>query len=251
LQSSLAYSTDIANKPKDDYSSLLFEALNQDTSTNLTSCKSIPKSFRQEKKIAMKDTGWYYTPGDGKTYGPVTLEELLSKITSGQVAEGHHVWHESIVNWQTVSSVPELSSAIPANPPPPPLAPPNAKKGQASPVNTVDGYIDQARQKVEAIGETVFTPSQAGSQTDNWGNISSVAGAVSGGLLFVGLCFTPMACCAVPVSIGGIASALFSQDKRLRKIGLIGNTIVLVLSLAIVLWLSFSMASSLSRIPRL
>lgn len=80
-----------------------------------------------------------------------------------------------------------------------------------------------------------------------WGITGSIAGGISAGLLIVGLCFTPFACCAVPISIGGIVAAVFSTNKNLKAIGLIGNGIVLFLSLAIVLWLSFSLAWELNK----
>lgn len=114
--------------------------------------------------------------------------------------------------------------------------------------SSFDTFIDTARGRVESVGQRVLSPAATETRTDTWGTVGSVAGALSGGLLLVGLCFTPMACCAVPVSIGGIVCALFSDNKRLRKIGLIGNSIVLFLSLAIVIWLSFSMAMALHEL---
>lgn len=130
-----------------------------------------------------------------------------------------------------------------------PPAPPR-QRSDVSAQGSFDTFIDTTRGRVESLGQRVLSPASTETKTDTWGTVGSVAGAVSGGLLLVGLCFTPMACCAVPVSIGGIVSALFSDNKRLRKIGLIGNSIVLFLSLAIVIWLSFSMAMALHKLDR-
>lgn len=198
----------------------------------------------------MRDSGWFYTLGDGKTIGPITRDELLRKIRSGQIVSNQLVWHESLSDWEAISSIPELSNSSPSYPPPPPSVSQTDKNIVPPPVQTVSDYIDKARQKVEGFKDAAFTPSIEGTKKDSWGKVSSIAGALSGGLLFVGFCFTPMACCAVPISIGGIVSALFSEDRRLRKIGLIGNSIVLLLSLAIVVWLSFSMAFELRKIRR-
>lgn len=198
----------------------------------------------------MIDDGWFYTLGDGKTLGPITRDDLIRKIRSGQIDSNQFVWHASLADWQAISSIPELSGASPSYPPLLPSDSQTQKNIKPSPVQTVSDYIDKARQIVEGTKDTVSNPSIEGTKKDSWGKVSSVAGGLSGGLLFVGLCFTPMACCAVPISIGGIVSALFSEDRKLRKIGLIGNSIVLLLSLAIVLWLSFSMAFELSKIRR-
>ena len=196
----------------------------------------------------MTDTGWHYSVGDGKPNGPIPLEQLRKAIATGQLAPDTLVWHESLGDWQPVASVPALASARTAKQLPPPVPPP-IQNQQPAP-NTFDQFIDKTRDRVESFGARALSPASTESKTDTWGTVGSVAGAVSGGLLLVGLCFTPMACCAVPVSIGGIVSALFSDNKRLRKIGLIGNSIVLFLSLAIVIWLSFSMAMALEKIDR-
>ncbi|MFM8214011.1 MAG: DUF4339 domain-containing protein [Pirellula sp.] len=68
----------------------------------------------------MIDEGWFYTLGDGKTLGPITRNELLRKIRSGQIVSNQLAWHESLSDWQAISSIPELSVASPSHPPPPP-----------------------------------------------------------------------------------------------------------------------------------
>jgi hypothetical protein len=201
----------------------------------------------------MSDDGWHFSVADGKTSGPVSLAHIRNAVASGQLRQDDLVWHESLGDWKRIASVSTIINASSAGSSPPPIPPPVHQPQVAvgrSP-SSFDAFIDTARERVESFGSKMVSPASTEVKTDTWGTVGSVAGAVSGGLLLVGLCFTPMACCAVPVSIGGIASALFSDNRRLRKIGLIGNSIILFLSLAIVIWLSFSMAMTLHKIERM
>ena len=138
---------------------------------------------------------------------------------------------------------------------PPPI--PSPRREPEQPEVNSNGFetlVGNARENVEAIGSRIVSrivsPATDKANPDTWGTVGSVAGAFSGGLLIVGMCFTPMACCAVPVSIAGVVCALFSNDKKLRMIGLIGNSIVLFLSLAIVAWMTFMLADALRDIKR-
>jgi hypothetical protein len=200
----------------------------------------------------MTDDGWHFSVADGKSSGPVSLAQIRDAIASGQLRQDDLVWHESLGDWQRIASVPALNNAGAARTTPPPIPPPvqRPQPTDSGTSSSFDAFIDNTRGRVESLGSRMLSPASTEAKTDTWGTVGSVAGAVSGGLLLVGLCFTPMACCAVPVSLGGIVSALFSDNKRLRKIGLIGNSIVLFLSVAIVIWLSFSMAMALQKIDR-
>lgn len=105
-----------------------------------------------------------------------------------------------------------------------------------------------------ASGATValFAESEKASRDDSVGVAGMIGAGVSGGLLLVGLCFTPFACCAVPVSIGGMVASVFAKNKELWLIGFFGNGFVLLLSLAITVWISFSHevpSESFSGIP--
>jgi hypothetical protein len=196
----------------------------------------------------MTDTGWHYSLGDGKSNGPISFERLSNAIAAGELSEDDLVWHESLIDWQHVASVPSLASARPQTSTPPPVPPPFQR--QQSPQNSFDHFINKARRRVESLGAGTLSPASMESKNDTWGAISYVVGAMSGGLLLVSLWFSLMACCAVPVSIGGIVSALFSDNMRLRKVGLIGNSIVLFITLAIVIRLSSSMTMVLEIIDR-
>lgn len=171
--------------------------------------------------MSTRENGWHYSVADGTSEGPVSLLSLRQAVHLGNLRADDLVWHESLGAWKQITNIAELSpylaaSAVPPRqqtPTPPTIVPPPVK-----------------------------------SPNDTWGAVGSVALAISGGLLLVGLCFTPMSCCAVPVSIGGITSAMFSDDNRLRRIALIGNSIVLFLSLAIVLWVAVSFSMELQKL---
>ena len=72
---------------------------------------------------------YYYTDGRN-TFGPVSLEELRTKINPNTP-----VWHEGMANWEAASSLEELKPlfARPTPPPPPsaPTPPPTPTASQA------------------------------------------------------------------------------------------------------------------------
>lgn len=197
----------------------------------------------------MTNMGWHYSKGDGKTVGPISREELRDSIASGMLTKSDLVWHQSLEKWASIGSVPSLMDGIEVASAPPPVPPPIHFSKQ--PQSSIDEFLDRTRERIGAIGEKVLAPASNETKTDTWGTVGSIAGAISGGLLFVGLCFGPLACIAVPVSIGGITSALFSDNRQLRKTCLIGNSIVLCLSLALVVWMAINMAIAINRLERL
>lgn len=54
---------------------------------------------------------WYYSE-HGSQAGPITEEELRSKIASGSVKPDDLVWHDGMGDWQAVSKTTELASAL-------------------------------------------------------------------------------------------------------------------------------------------
>ena len=54
---------------------------------------------------------WYYSK-DGTQHGPVTVEELQSKIRSGEVARDALVWRDGMSDWTAASGVSELAPAF-------------------------------------------------------------------------------------------------------------------------------------------
>lgn len=59
---------------------------------------------------------WYYSES-GNQVGPVSEEELRSKIASGAVKSDDLVWHDGLANWQPVAQTPELATALVASAP--------------------------------------------------------------------------------------------------------------------------------------
>src|SRR4051812_44006326 len=60
---------------------------------------------------------WYYARGN-QQFGPVTIEQLLGLLSTGQVQHADLVWTEGMAQWSPAQSVPELAS----KPAPPPMA---------------------------------------------------------------------------------------------------------------------------------
>jgi TM2 domain-containing membrane protein YozV len=58
---------------------------------------------------------------DGRSYGPVTLEQLRQWMAEGRVNAQTLGWIEGTTNWKPLGAFPELASLFP---PPPPPAPP-------------------------------------------------------------------------------------------------------------------------------
>ncbi|MCH7728525.1 MAG: DUF4339 domain-containing protein [Planctomycetes bacterium] len=61
---------------------------------------------------------WHYSKG-GEKLGPVSQDELLGLLSSGELQGSDLVWSEGMENWAVANSVPELAEAIPSGPPPP------------------------------------------------------------------------------------------------------------------------------------
>ncbi len=58
----------------------------------------------QPKQSAME---WYYTK-DKMQVGPVSHQELIRKISVGEVSSNEFAWHEGVADWQPISSFSEL-----------------------------------------------------------------------------------------------------------------------------------------------
>ena len=90
----------------------------------------------------MSATRWWLSV-DGQPTGPLTLDELGSRLRSGEVSPRDLACAEGKTEWQPLGSIPELSSVItppPAPPPPPPgtgAAPP---QGGYAPYPPGSGY---------------------------------------------------------------------------------------------------------------
>ena len=53
---------------------------------------------------------WYYSK-QGAQVGPIDQEELVAKISSGEIYQSDMVWREGMADWLPVSKVPELAIA--------------------------------------------------------------------------------------------------------------------------------------------
>ena len=68
---------------------------------------------------------WYYTKA-GNQAGPVSLDELIHKISVGEVSSNQMVWHEGMADWQPISNVPELQITATSGQAAPPTLPAQA-----------------------------------------------------------------------------------------------------------------------------
>jgi hypothetical protein len=73
----------------------------------------------REKDMA----NWFYAQGSERV-GPVTGQQLMTLIASGQVAQTDLVWHEGMPQWQPAGQVPELAGGFAGSRAAPPAAVP-------------------------------------------------------------------------------------------------------------------------------
>ena len=97
----------------------------------------------------MMETGWYYSPAEGKSHGPVSLVALCKAISRGQIKSDDLVWHEQVGDWQRVASVPNLVKAIPVR-----SAPPTCQ-------------TDSGKHESRGSGSGTTARSRSGAPTDN------------------------------------------------------------------------------------
>ncbi len=64
---------------------------------------------------------WHVTI-DGKSYGPVSQEELLAWRSEGRFSANDMVWREGMAEWQPFSSITELGGGSVLGAPTPPIA---------------------------------------------------------------------------------------------------------------------------------
>jgi membrane protease subunit (stomatin/prohibitin family) len=71
---------------------------------------------------ALPSMAWYIASA-GQSKGPVTPEQLVQAIQSGQVTTATQVWSAGMSGWLPASQVPQLAGHFGASPPPPPPPP--------------------------------------------------------------------------------------------------------------------------------
>ncbi len=58
---------------------------------------------------------WYYSK-NGSQLGPISAEELQSKVLSGEIAKTDLVWKDGLADWLPAGQVPELRPAVSSAP---------------------------------------------------------------------------------------------------------------------------------------
>lgn len=89
---------------------------------------------------------WYFSKG-GAQQGPVSTDELRSKISSGEVSAADLVWKEGMADWTPAAKVAELAVHAAAPLAPPPVSTPVAAPTyQQSPYNPPQSPVVSAPQ---------------------------------------------------------------------------------------------------------
>ena len=81
---------------------------------------------------------WYYTNAK-KQNGPISLQDLLYKISVGELNGNDYAWREGFEEWQPISNIPELqitSKSAGAGPPPVPYHSINPPQGMSAKSHT-------------------------------------------------------------------------------------------------------------------
>ena len=77
---------------------------------------------------------WYYTK-DGEQVGPVTKDQLIQKISVGEVISNQLAWNESMADWEPISAIPELQLTSGSGQ----VMPPPMVQSPAAPVQVASG----------------------------------------------------------------------------------------------------------------
>ncbi len=72
----------------------------------------------------MSEANWHYSVA-GKSFGPMTQEDVVAKVRGGELKATDYVWHEGMANWATLDTVAEFQAAVEAAAPPAPQAAPS------------------------------------------------------------------------------------------------------------------------------
>ena len=122
---------------------------------------------------------WYYVQ-DGEQVGPVSMEELVARVRSGQVSSSGLVWQAGMANWVPASTVPELGVASPESAGPAQSAPPPTQPAPL-PVSVL-GYHTPSGVLASARCLEMLR------QTKPWVRLMSVVTFIIAGLFLVGGC---------------------------------------------------------------
>ena len=87
---------------------------------------TLPLSFaliriKTLRSLIGMDAQYKIIGGDGREYGPATLEEIVAWIRDGRVAGSTQIWRDDLASWAPASSYYELGDVLnPVSPPPQP-----------------------------------------------------------------------------------------------------------------------------------
>jgi hypothetical protein len=184
-------------------------------------------------KVAVLEANqWKVEAYTGEEFGPYTLDQLRSFIQQNRVVPETRLRNLAETNGQWIRA--DQISCI-------------ACFFRSSPASNFPPTSQTVNSGTTSFGGDAASRSSLSQSGDTWGITGSVAGGISGGLLLVAIFFTPFACCAVPISTGGMIAALFSKNPKLKAIGLIGNAVVLFLSLIFAIWVSWKLREAISN----
>jgi hypothetical protein len=70
------------------------------------------KPAPQEEFLPAND--WFYLNEEKKSCGPIGMKEMRELWVKGLLTERSWVWHDSIVDWKRIESVPDLTKTLSA-----------------------------------------------------------------------------------------------------------------------------------------
>jgi hypothetical protein len=140
---------------------------------------------------------WYYTVGGTEQRGPITEDELLARVRSGEVAPTELVWSEGMTDWAAISARPEFR--IPE-----------------APARELAGATPDAARR-----ENLATPPDFGP----WISIVGISNIVFGSLLTA-------TCIGVPLGVLMIfaGAAALGAKAPLKRLGTVSADVALALS---------------------
>lgn len=195
----------------------------------------------------------YYVGKSGQQIGPFSLEELKSKLASGEVSPSDLVWKEGMPDWKPASTIPGLAEPVA------PAAPEPAVPAPATTFDTGSYAPISGGPPVEVVNPTVLppgTPMNTGMGGMGYGMPMALGPkqnpmALTG--MILGIVSIPMLCCCYgfPFNIAGIVfSAIgLSQIKKdpvnqLGKPMAIAGLVLSILSIVLaVVFLSLGIAA--------
>jgi hypothetical protein len=99
---------------------------------------------------------WYYSK-NATQLGPVSLDELRAKLTSGEVSGMDMVWREGLPDWRRASEMPELAAAPrPVAMPPQPAGFPQNSTSQPPSATPYDAGMPIPNYLWQSIVVTIF-----------------------------------------------------------------------------------------------